>query len=105
AGYRPELAEIELNWLAKVFDQKGYYTDLIFGERNGLYKVDSSWFNRAKPGIVLGHKIMLEPVEEMIRSKCYVQERHRYDGGDVVHLILRQGQSVNWEELMIKMNA
>jgi hypothetical protein len=104
SGYRPELAEIELTWLAKVFDQKGYYTDLIFAERNGLYKVERSWLDRAKSGIVLGHKVLLEPVEEMIRSKCYVQNRHRHDGGDVVHLILKQGKNVDWKELMAKMN-
>jgi hypothetical protein len=104
AGYRPELAEIELNWLAKVSDEKGYYTDLIFGERNGLYRVENSWFKRTNPGIVLGHKVMLEPLEDMIRSKCYVQNRHRHDGGDVVHLILRQGNKVDWKELMAKMD-
>lgn len=105
SGYHPELKEIELNWLAKVYDDKGYYTDLIFGERNGLYKVEGDWLHRCKPGTVLGHRVLLEPVEEMIRSKCYVQNRHRHDGGDVVHLILRQGNNVDWKELMAKMNA
>lgn len=103
SGYRPELAEVELNWLAEVYDEKGYYTDLIFGERNGLYKVEKSWFERAQPGMVLGHKVLLVPVEEMIRSKCYVQNRTRHDGGDVVHLILRQGEKVDWKELLGKM--
>jgi hypothetical protein len=103
AGYRPELAEIELGWLAKVYDEKGYYTDLIFGERNGLYKVERAWLTRATEGTVLGHRVLLEPVEEMIRSKSYVQNRHRHDGGDVVHLLLRQGKRVDWKELMSKM--
>lgn len=104
AGYRPELTEVELMWLAKVYDKKGYYTDLIFGERNGLYKVERSWLERANNGIVLGHKVLLEPVEDMIRSKCYVQNRHRDDSGDVVHLILRQGKNLDWERLLLKMN-
>lgn len=104
AGYKPELAEIELTWLAKVFDDKGYYTDLIFAERNGLYQVEQNWFDRAQDGMVLGHKVKLEPVEEMIRSKCYVQNRHRHDANDVVHLILRQGKNVDWELLLLKMN-
>lgn len=104
SGYRPELAEIELQWLAKVYDEKGYYTDLIFGERNGLYKVERAWLKRANSGMVLGHKVLLEPIEDMIRSKCYVQNRHRDDSGDVVHLILKQGLNLNWEELLLKMN-
>ena len=88
---------------AKVIDKEGYYTDLIYAERNGLYKVKKSWFDRATEGTVLGHKVLLEPVEEMIRSKAYVQNRHRHDGSDVIHLILRQGENVNWEMLMKKM--
>lgn len=104
AGYKPELAEVELKWLAKVYDGKGYYTDLIWAERNGLHKVEHSWLEKARYGEVLGHKVLLEPVEEMIRSKAYVQNRDRHDGGDVVHLILKQGQNVNWEDLMLKMD-
>jgi hypothetical protein len=100
AGYKTELAEIELNWLAKVTDPDGFYTDLIYAERNGLYKVRRKWLERAGEGHVLGHKVKLEPVEEIIRSKCYVRNRHRDDSGDVVHLILRQGKNVNWRMLM-----
>jgi hypothetical protein len=100
AGYKTELAEIELNWLAKVTDPDGFYTDLIYAERNGLYKVRRKWLERAGEGHVLGHKVKLEPVEEIIRSKCYVRNRHRDDSGDVVHLILKQGKNVNWRMLM-----
>lgn len=100
AGYKTELAEIELNWLAKVTDPDGFYTDLIYAERNGLYKVRRKWLERAGEGTVMGHKVKLEPVEEIIRSKCYVRNRHRDDSGDVVHLILKQGKNVNWRKLM-----
>jgi hypothetical protein len=103
SGYKTELAEIELNWLAKVTDPNGYYTDIIYAERNGLYKVEKSWFDNAHDGTVLGHKVKLEPVEEMIRSKSYVQNRHRDDTGDVIHLILRQGKAIDWHILMEKM--
>ncbi len=103
AGYKTELAEIELNWLAKVTDTDGFYTDLIFAERNGLYKVRRKWLDRATEGTILGHKVKIEPVEELIRSKCYVRNRHRDDSGDVVHLILKQGTNVNWRLLMRRM--
>lgn len=105
AGFKVELAEIELRWLAKVHGEKGVYADLIFAERNGLHIIDTSWLERARKGKVIGHNVLLEPVEEMIRSKCYVRNRHRHDEGDVVHLILKQGKNVNWEELLIKMEA
>lgn len=102
AGFKTELSEIELKWLAKVYGEKDIYADLIFAERNGLHIIDSTWLVRAREGEILGHKVFLEPVEEMIRSKCYVRNRHRHDEGDVVHLILRQGKNVNWEELLIR---
>lgn len=102
-GYKTQLADIGRNWLAKVIDTDGYYTDIIFGERNGLYQIDHTWFDRAQKGEVLGHFVLLEPVEEMIRSKCYVQNRDRNDSIDVVHLILRQGKNVDWNILLEKM--
>lgn len=103
SGYNTELADIQHVWIAKVTDAKGFYTDLIFAERNGLYNVEKSWFERSTQGKVLGHSVQFEPVEEIIRSKCYVRNRDRDDSGDVVHLILQQGKSVNWEILMQKM--
>jgi len=104
AGFQPELTEVELNWLAKVKSEDGFYADFIFGERNNLHKIDKTWFDHAKRANVLGREILLEPIEEMIRSKCYVQNRHRTDAGNVVHLILRQGKEVDWHLLLEKMD-
>jgi len=104
AGYKTELADIERDWLAKVTDPEGFYTDIIYAERNGLHKIERDWLIDAHEGTVLGHKVLLEPVEEMLRSKCYVQNRHRNDEGDVTHLILRQGKSLNCERLLKKMD-
>ena len=36
----------------------------------------------------------------MIWSKAFVNERERYDGADVNHLILKAGRSMDWERLM-----
>jgi hypothetical protein len=102
-GYKTELAEIELNWLAKITDPDGFYTDLIYAERNGLHKVEKDWLQVAREATILGHKVLLEPAEEMIRSKSYVQNRHRSDEGDVIHLILKQGKTLDWERLLVKM--
>lgn len=104
AGYKTELADIEFNWLAKVTDPEGFYTDIIYAERNGLHKVERDWLTAAHEGTVLGHNVLLEPIEEMLRSKSYVQNRHRNDEGDVIHLILRQGKTINWEMLIQKMD-
>ena len=104
AEYKPELAEVELKWLAKVYDEKGFYTDIMWAERNGLHQIDHSWLEKAGSGEVLGHKVKLVPIDEMVRSKCYVRNRHRDDTGDVIHLILKQGKNIDWKTLMQKMD-
>lgn len=105
AGYKPELPDEKDNWLAKIYDKKGYYTDLIWGERNGLHQVEESWLKKARAGRVLGHNVLLEPVEDIVISKCYIQNRHRNDTNDIVHLILRQGKDVDWKSLLQKADA
>lgn len=105
AGYKTKLYEIARDWLAKVYDEKnGIFIDIMYGERNGLYKVDKTWLDHAQKGIVLGYDVKLVPVEELIRSKSYIQNRDRHDGPDVVHLILRQGKQLNWQLLLDKMD-
>jgi hypothetical protein len=63
--------------------------------------VDDTWFEHAVQGEVLGRRVLLMPPEEMIWSKAYVQERERYDGADVMHL-LRQVHELDWTRLLAR---
>jgi hypothetical protein len=101
-GYQTKLHEMELNWLAKVTKNE-YFADVMFAERNGLHKVDKSWFENAREGVVLERHVKLVPPEELIRSKAYIQGRHNHGGVDVIHLILTQGKTMNWKLLFEKM--
>jgi hypothetical protein len=38
----------------------------------------------------------------MIWSKAFVMERERYDGADVLHLILARGQEMDWRRLLTR---
>jgi hypothetical protein len=40
------------------------------------------------------------PAEEMLWSKCFVQERDRFDGADVAHLLLRRADQFDWSRLL-----
>jgi hypothetical protein len=40
----------------------------------------------------------------LIFCKLYVQNRERFDGADVNHVILKQGKNLNWERLMQRMD-
>jgi hypothetical protein len=73
--------------------------DVIFSSGNGVATVDREWFVHARPCDVLGVPVKLVPPEEMIWSKGFVQERERFDGADVLHLI-RTVDSLDWTRLL-----
>ena len=40
------------------------------------------------------------PPEEIIWQKAFIQERERFDGADVAHLIRARGQTLDWRRLL-----
>lgn len=98
-GFRTELHNPV--WLGKAYAGV-HYVDLIFGSGNGLARVDDLWFYHAKPATVMGERCLIAPVEEIIWSKAFVNERDRYDGADVNHLIYACGQALDWERLLLR---
>jgi hypothetical protein len=42
------------------------------------------------------------PVEEMIWSKAFIQERERFDGADVLHLLRETGPSLDWPRMLMR---
>lgn len=97
AGFRTELTFP--HWLAKVFHRRAF-VDLIFNSGNGVTPVDDGWFEHAPSGEVLGLPVKLAPAEEMLWSKAFVQERERYDGADVIHIIRSRAERLDWDRLL-----
>lgn len=97
AGYKTELKFP--HWLGKVYKDDAFI-DLIFSGGNGEAAVDDEWFEHSVEGRIFGVPIRLAAPEEMIWSKSYVMERERYDGGDVMHLMLRTGTRLDWNRLV-----
>ena len=87
------------HWLAKAY-WRDDYVDVIYGGGSGIAMVDEEWFEHAEDGVVLGAQVRLIPPEEMIWSKAFVMERERYDGADIAHILLRQGQRLDWNRLL-----
>lgn len=87
------------HWIAKVREED-QVVDMIFNSGNGLCPVDDAWFEHARPAEVLGQQVRLMPVEEMIWQKAFIQERERYDGADVLHLMRVHGRTLDWERLL-----
>ncbi|HVL76125.1 MAG TPA: nucleotidyltransferase [Noviherbaspirillum sp.] len=97
AGFEAELTFP--HWLGKIHAH-GVYIDLIFSSGNGVAVVDDAWFDHARTTELLGFEVKLSPIEEMIWSKAFIMERERYDGADIVHLLLTRAEEVDWTRLM-----
>ena len=91
-GYRTELTFP--HWLGKIYCGPGII-DVIFSSGNSIARVDADWFAHAREGEVLGVPVKLCPPEEMIWSKAFVQERERFDGADVMHLVYHFGEGLD----------
>lgn len=96
-GWRTE--HVDEVWLYKAWRGE-YFVDFIFSSGNGVATVDDEWFTHAKKATIFGHPCLLAPVEETIWSKAFVNERERYDGADINHLILKVGTRMDWERLL-----
>jgi hypothetical protein len=97
AGYRTEFTDPL--WLAKAFAGP-YFIDLIFSSGNGIGTVDEHWRRRALACEVLGRRALVVPAEEMIWQKAFIQERERFDGADIHHLLRCKGAELDWEHLL-----
>jgi hypothetical protein len=98
AGYLTEL--VFPHWLAKAFKPRSEdFVDIIFSSGNGLCDVDDTWFDHAVQGTALDQPARLVPAEEIIWTKAFIQERERFDGADIAHLLLARGPELDWERL------
>ncbi len=98
-GYHTELTFP--HWLGKASCDHAYL-DVIFNSGNGVVHVDDAWFQHAARGEALGLPVRFCPVEEMIWAQAYIMERERYDGADIMHLILARAQSIDWARLIMR---
>jgi hypothetical protein len=89
------------HWLGKI-RRDGHFIDIIFSSGNSVARVDDLWFEHAPKTNVLGTIVKLSPVEEMIWSKAFIQERERFDGADIIHLLRQVGPSLDWPRLLMR---
>jgi hypothetical protein len=99
-GYRTELTDAR--WLAKIF-KDDYYIDIIFDTTNNICRVDDSWYKHAVKAPFMGLEVLLVAPEELIWCKIYVQNRERFDGADVNHLMLKCGKDMDWQRPIFRM--
>lgn len=88
-GYSVEYTDVR--WLAKIFKGE-YFIDVIFDTVNNICKVDDSWFNHGTSASFFECEVKIIPAEELFWCKIYVQNRERYDGADMNHILLKAGK-------------
>ena len=89
------------HWLAKA-TAGDVFVDLIFGMGNGLALIDSAWIRHSRSGIVAATPVGVAPAEELIWHRLFINERHRHDMSDILHLILCLGDTFDWERLVTR---
>lgn len=105
AGFRTEY--FYPFWIAKALPPEppetggdDLFMDILYNSGNGVCQVDKQWFARAIPAKVHSHGARLVAPEEMLWCKTFIQDRDRFDGSDVAHLILTHGGKLDWNHLV-----
>jgi hypothetical protein len=89
----------ELHWLAKGFVGEKF-VDLIYGMGNGVAFVDDDWFTHSRSGVLAAQPVHIAPAEELIWHRLFINERHRHDMSDILHLLLCEGDTLDWKRLL-----
>lgn len=100
-GYETQFTDAR--WLAKIFKGE-YFIDLIFDTVNNICKVDDTWFERSVSASFFDRDLKLLGPEDLIWSKIYVQNRERYDGADINHLLIQYGINLDWKHLLYRLD-
>jgi hypothetical protein len=96
-GYRTDVEDER--WIAKVWQGKHFF-DVIFAMSNGTAPVTDEWFQGGDVITVYGAEVGITPPTELIVSKMFIQDRYRYDGADVVHVIYKAHDRIDWKRLL-----
>lgn len=99
-GYEIEVEDER--WIGKVWRGEHFF-DVIFNISSASLPVNDDWFREVYEVEVYGSTVRITPPTEFILSKLFIQDRYRYDGADVVHVILKKHDEIDWHRLMTAM--
>jgi hypothetical protein len=96
-GYEIEIEDER--WLGKA-RRAGHFFDVVYAVAAGTMPVTDEWFRHASEAELFGVPVRLVGPTELVWSKAFIQVRHRYDGADVAHVIMRQHENIDWRRLL-----
>jgi hypothetical protein len=93
---------VDERWLARVVRGE-LFMDVIFNMPTASTHVTDEWFEGAPCVQLFDSNVRLVPPTELVWSKIFVQDRYRYDGADVAHMILKRHEEIDWRRLLSHM--
>jgi len=90
---------VDERWLYRV-TRGELFVDIITNMPTSSTHVTDEWFANAPKARLFDTEILLVPPTQFVWSKIYVQDRHRYDGADVAHMILKRSGDIDWNQLI-----
>ena len=84
-GYDIEMEDER--WIGKVWRGEHFF-DVIFNISSASIPITDDWFQIVHEAEVYGTEVRVTPPTQFILSKLFLQTRYRYDGADIVHVIL-----------------
>ena len=96
-GYRTDVEDER--WIGKIWHGDHFF-DVIFAMSNGVAPITDAWFEGQDTVEVYGAVAKITPPAELIVSKVFIQDRYRYDGADVAHVIYRAHDRIDWKRLL-----
>ena len=96
-GYGIEMEDER--WIGKVWRGEQFF-DVIFNISSASIPITDEWFRDSFEAEVYGITVRITPPTQFILSKLFLQTRYRYDGADIVHVILRKHADIDWRWLL-----
>jgi hypothetical protein len=100
-GYRIEMEDER--WIGKVW-RGDHFFDVIFNISSASIPITDDWFHEIYEADVYGTRVPVTPPTQFILSKLFLQTRYRYDGADIVHVILIKHDEIDWQWLLSSMD-
>ncbi len=94
-----EVEMVDERWLSRIIRGE-LFMDVIFNMPTASAQVTDDWFHDAPRAKLYDTTVKLVPPTEFIWSKIFVQDRYRYDGADVAHIILKKHEEIDWRQLL-----
>jgi hypothetical protein len=99
-GY--EIQMEDERWIGKVWRGEQFF-DVIFNISSASIPITDEWFEHSYEAEVYGTQVRVTPPTQFILSKLFLQTRYRYDGADIVHVILIKHDEIDWQWLLASM--